>query len=478
MSSDPASAGGSDDGSAAGNSPNLKKKIPQKKHYPFGTPSHKTTPFSQYNHLNVSDYLLFHELSSSGPPIEAEIRTGAEEKKKTRGKTSEKKINDDFLKYAETEKKSDGVEPCKRIDCRMVQRKIIESLNTLQMERDDIGVEIDQLAEEAVAAERENAVFEEKFKIISRENDQLEATLQHLNAKLKKLEGKKFELQQEREEFGNRMMMTESEKQNWLRQMQLANKALADAMWRGQESTEQAKISEIILRRRTSRTQDDDHVSHTSYSSLANGHVIDYTERPVALSTSSIPAYLKSQLLPSFAIPADDRSVNSGMSATWTKQSSVFVPGNSRSLHSILSSVNADSRAHLEPLKSSDKIRNKLLKLSRTNTPYAHVSGDAFVGYTPTGAPQRRGLRTSEGMPRLNEKTISRMSKSMSDLGLIEPSDLVGKLDPVFYNARATTSFSRTQPVGQIRMRKDQIDFSRLMTYQHPGMAKTKDKNS
>ena len=180
------------------------KRIPQKKHYPFGTPSHKV-PFSQYNHLKSTDILLFHELSQS-ENIKAEIRSGNEEREKEmKIKRGPVKVDDDFLKYAQPTKPEDGTELCKRIDCRNLLRKILDSMSTLQVERDNIHIEIELLGNEFAVSEQENMQCEEKLKMITRENDQLEATLEHLNGQLNKLENKKIELQQERDEFGNKV---------------------------------------------------------------------------------------------------------------------------------------------------------------------------------------------------------------------------------------------------------------------------------
>jgi hypothetical protein len=48
------------------------------------------------------------------------------------------------------------------------------------------------------------------------------------------------------------------------------------------------------------------------------------------------------------------------------------------------------------------------------------------------------------------------------------------KLDPVFYTARAGESFSRTEKVGKQKMVKNQGEFTRLLTFQHPGLMNAK----
>ena len=129
-------------------------------------------------------------------------------------------------------------------------------------------------------------------------------------------------------------MVTETEKQNWVRQTQLAEKALADAMWRGKHAAPQTPPEIMpILRKSSSEVSDLHSVDNTSYNSLAAGRVIDFNERPKGSTLSSIPDYLKMQLLPQVSttdqwdLSSSNQSVNSqfklstSKSGVWSKAS-------------------------------------------------------------------------------------------------------------------------------------------------------------
>jgi hypothetical protein len=495
------------------------KRKPQKKHYPFGTPSHKV-PYSQYNHLKSTDILLFQEISQSDTGIKAEIRSGDEDLTrggKDRVKRLPVKVDDDFLKYAQPTKPEEGQELCKRIDCRNLLRKILESVSTLQMERDNIGVEIELSGNEYAASEQEALQLDEKLKIINRENDQLEATLEHLNAQVAKLETKKLELQQERDEFGNKMMVTETEKQNWIRLVQQSHKGLADAMWRGERQTIESTHTDIILHKRDPNFDYSklDRTVSTSYKRLASAGVLDYCERPLPPSSSSIPLYLRNELLQSNSVELDAYSTagSAGSNNQYSPK-----PG---------------SAGRLKPLVIDDdtRLRQKIEKLQKDNSPFVkQTHPNAYRGYTPTGAPVNRASsnhrisqtafqesnsmslltvkkQLSKSMPSLNRRSLSRLNASLNSPGDMlsyssempnseckllfrskvivaekyllctvsnNPEHTWQKLDPVFYHSRAGESFSRTERIGKQKMVKNQAEFTRLLTYQHPGLFNNK----
>lgn len=394
----------------------FKKKVPKKKHYPFGTPSHKHQPYSLFNHLRKEDVLLFHELSMSAE-IQAEIRTGEEEKERLKKVHSVKKVDDDFLKYAQPTKE-EGSDQCKRIDCRNVLRKIMESMSTLQQERDAIHDDLEHLDNEAQMADQENSQLEDRLRMTTRENDQLEATLEHLSTQIAKLESKKLDLQQEREEFGNKMMVTETEKQNWIRQVQLAHKGLADAMWRGQRQDIQTTATEIVIKPRDPKCVDYDRATSTSYNSMASGGVIDFSERPLPPPTSSIPLYLKAELLRSQSLSQwgnDTRSLRGATGSAVIGGGSVFSA----------STFKTAATGRLMPLSPDQeaKIRRKILKLNKDNSPFVSTHGDAYRGYTPSGAPVNRArspyvhaieARSTPNMSLLSvKKSLSRSMPSL-----------------------------------------------------------------
>lgn len=182
------------------------KRIPQKKHFPFGTPTNKFHPFSEFQHLKPEDVLLYKALSANEGEFKAEIFTGDEITSKTspkKKKVAPIKIDTDILK--DIPNVPAGVEPCKRIDCKNVIKNILESQSRNSIERDELMLDIENHLAEYQSSERENAAMENKLDHANRLTSQLEATLQHLNAQIDRLEGKKIELQQEKEELGNKV---------------------------------------------------------------------------------------------------------------------------------------------------------------------------------------------------------------------------------------------------------------------------------
>ena len=194
------STGGDSVGSTA-----TQKRKPQKKHYPFGTPSHKFHPYSEYQHLRREDFVLFHALSTATGEINPEIRTGEEEPKKPppKKKPSPIELDEDILK--DIPNVPEGVEPCKRVDCKAVVKSILESQSKNREERDDLMLDIEHLMTELQNTERENSAMEEKLHFNTRLTTQFEATLQHLNMQIDRLENRKVELQHEKEELGNKV---------------------------------------------------------------------------------------------------------------------------------------------------------------------------------------------------------------------------------------------------------------------------------
>lgn len=175
------------------------KRQAKKKHYPFGTPSHVYHAYSEFNHLKPDDYLLFHALSTA-ENINPEIRTGNEERNRP---VPTKKEIEEIMK--DIPAPPEGVEPCKRLECKLVIKNIITCQSLNRIERDELLLDIDQVQAENLKADRDLLALESKLNIVTRQNDQLEATLEHLLAQIEKLENKKIELQQEREEKSNRV---------------------------------------------------------------------------------------------------------------------------------------------------------------------------------------------------------------------------------------------------------------------------------
>lgn len=500
------------------------KRVAKKVHYPFGTPSHQYHAYSTYIHVKKEDYLLFHALSTS-QNITPEIVSGEEEKIVTKNPRENVKIEVNAEALKDLPSAAEGVEPCKRLDCKTVVRMILESQSRSRIERDDISADIDTALRKTQELEQENVNLEGKVSLTNRVNEQLEATLSHLSANIVKLEASKLELQHEREEFTNKMMVTETEKQSWLRQLQIAEKAHADAMWRGKTDSNSTtagviKKPDLEIKRKSSRFVDDAHsVANTTYGSLGSvrGGVVDYSEMPGRSITSSVPDFLKTKLLPPKpSIPltqntSEEVSVmmsSSRHSGSWSAQSKLFTHHSRKTIRYQGSTVaTLDGSAHLTPLElsSSEKAQKRVNKLHKdSSNPFLQLPPGAYVGYTPSGSPRNRSrsgggaLSTREGLmleddhtfrsTRSNGGSPSIMSgvwsqtRSLSSLGVgdmsagappVLPARQWQQLDPIFFDIDAVSTFSRGDAVGRQRIKDPHApagQFTQMMTFKHPGL--------
>jgi hypothetical protein len=341
----------------------MNKKPAVKKYNAFGTPVNKSNPFSSMAHLKVDDITLFNSLSSNDDYAAMKKKEEEERKKQLEQKNKISEMKDEFSKYMQTP--ADGEEECKRIDCKNVIRKIMDFMSKIIVEREEISDELEQVLQETNDVNGEVAIAEDKLKSITMENEHLNNTLETLLEELETYEKKDHELQQERDEFSNKMMVIETEKQATLQQVHQAHRALADAIWRGKDNTavSHSNMPKIKFKKRTSPVRvstaqsqamsragtaatdasrgmasagnmgelslsnEFDGLMNAPYSSLASGGVIDIAERPPPSLVSSIPLYLRAQLLPSLdpnARNLQDMSTMSKLSSTTNVKSKAW----------------------------------------------------------------------------------------------------------------------------------------------------------
>lgn len=201
-------------------------------------------------------------------------------------------------------------------------------------------------------------------------------------------------------------MVTETEKQNCIHLLQLAEKALADAMWRGKHADPHVPPEVMpILKKDASEVDDLHSVANTSYQSLATSQVVDFSERPKGSAISSVADYLKHQLIPQssqgdFWETASNRTIvsqfklSSSQSGVWSKHSQTRMLQTASATPSTVL-TRPTLGPHLMPLSSTseEKVRKKIEKIHRDTHPFLELPPDAFRGYTPTGSPTfRRGV--------------------------------------------------------------------------------------
>lgn len=247
-------------------------------------------------------------------------------------------------------------------------------------------------------------------------------------------------------------MVTETEKQNCIHQLQLAEKALADAMWRGKRATPAPPPEEMDIVRRATAFVDDAHsVARTSYGTLAHDRTLDHSERPSGSILSSLPDYLKNQLLPQSTAAFEDMAsaslpskfkFSTSRSGVWNmeQQSRLLSGGTSTVAERSVRLGGSSSTGRLMPLptSSAENTRRRVRKLHKDISPHLELPEDAYRGYTPSGSPNNRarasmdmtfgrargsGLRDMSLSRSLGGHLDSGKSVSMSSLGTASISD-------------------------------------------------------
>eukprot|EP01035_Chromulina_nebulosa_P030732 gene30732-40867_t len=222
------------------------KRIPKKKHYPFGTPSHAHPAFSEFVHLKNTDKEFVKQLSASTTKIEPEIiEVQPKRYRKPPPPPKAALADEEDDEIPDTE----GSAPCTRPGCVAVVRAIIELQAKNYNEKLEIEDEYHRLLDELVQAENQVASAESKLEKLNEIGNQLEVKLGQLMQNVETLEKKKENLQNERSDINNKIMVSETESHKITRKLERAQKALADAMWRKkkQASFLQSIISSFIM---------------------------------------------------------------------------------------------------------------------------------------------------------------------------------------------------------------------------------------
>jgi hypothetical protein len=233
------------------------KREAKKMYYPFG--SSVNVSYNQYAHLG-GDTKTFAESLCVSTNIVAEVRgdeSDLERKSKKEGagkssKTSDKskskvQMNPELLNELNLDNQGDQ---CTKKACQDVIRKILESQSMNKIERDEIAEDFERLTTELAEQEAINATLETKLEMITRDGDQLERTLSHLNTTLKDLEKTRHDLQVEKDSFNGKKMSLDIERQTWVRQKQEAETALNAALWKtnnnADDSSSHASLSDSM----------------------------------------------------------------------------------------------------------------------------------------------------------------------------------------------------------------------------------------
>ena len=195
----------------------IRSKIGKKKHYPFGTPSHASHPFSAFAHIQGKDNTAFAKSLAMATGIQAEIveetPTRFQKPKKDTTRATRRRASSAEDGEEEEEEVSplddipdlEGMEPCKQAPCQAVLKALLDVQLKNRLERLEIEDDYDRLEEELESLQEDvvtgDANVEKKMEMAN----QLETTLNKLLEKVEKLEESKEYLTKERNDINNKV---------------------------------------------------------------------------------------------------------------------------------------------------------------------------------------------------------------------------------------------------------------------------------
>lgn len=422
------------------------KKVAKKVYIPFGTSD--ANAFSKFAHLAGSpDTLTFATILS---PANTEVARGPRDLGNGKPRAVVEK-DDSLLKSLSND--DEYGKPCQRLDCLAVVKSLLESQSRNTNERLFIQDELQRLALELEEIEQQNNQLDDRLNVLQGQDESFQITIDQLDDQNKLLDKQKETLQQERDGFQGKIMVTESEKQAQTRALVVAQKALADAMWKGSKNIENKTSISMYIKRDEMSAKESDEISVTSYERLAGDYVMDSVERPKVVD--SIPYFVRAAL--SRSDDFDDMSTIDSRSVTSRAMSIKTSSSPSSSQKSMLSrSLTVNGR--LSPITVTRKSIDQTLTKVRAISPHLQMAGESYKGYTPTGLPSskmRSSIKKEASSNRhavfFNESdnysvnTASTLSRSVFD-------DNDSKIcSPIYSDERARTAFGRTKAVGRMR---------------------------
>lgn len=419
------------------------KTLPKKVYIPFGTSD--ANSFSKYAHLAGSPETL-----NFAKILSPENTEGARAPRETKQRAAVEK-DDSLLKSISGD--DEFSKPCQRLDCIAVVKSLLESQSRNINERIFIQDELQRLSLELEEIEQQNVQLDDRLSILQGQDESFQSTIDQFNDQINSLDKQKEALQQERDGFQGKIMVTESEKQAQARALAAAQKALADAMWKGTNNSEKKNNNTMYIRRDPMSAKESEEMSITSYDRLAGDYVMDSVERPKVVD--SIPYFIRAALNREDFDDASSIGTKSVMSRARTSKSSL-----SPTQKSILSrSLTASGR--LSPISVTRKSLEITLSKVRANSPHLPMPGESYKGYTPTGLPSNKmksSIKKDSSSPNRHAvffndsdnysiNTASTLSRSIYD-----DNESNNKLcSPIFIDERARTAFGRTKTVGKVR---------------------------
>ena len=262
----------------------ISKKVGVKPSLPFGSSSGTSHAYSDYQHVKDPSTVSF-------------IRTLAANKEFIKEKTQEEIVAEEEEEKRKRELKSgrksealagillvEGYEetpPCEISECKKIIRLILDYQRNNATERIELLTKIDSMNDDFEILNNQLLELDLAYDALSSEETTLDNQKTLMKEKLSKLELKKAELALEKDSFTGKIMVAESERQNSVKDIRAAKKALSDALWRGKrssdnDSTNGTLVSNMTISRASKkRISDDDSVTVTNYDLLAGEYVVD-----------------------------------------------------------------------------------------------------------------------------------------------------------------------------------------------------------
>lgn len=411
------------------------KKVGVKPSLPFGSSSGTSHAYSDYQHVKDPSTVSFIRTLAANKEFikektQEEIEAEEEEKRKRELKSGRKSETLAGILLVEGYEEAP---PCEISECKKTIRLILDYQRNNATERIELLTKIDSMNDDFEILNNQLLALDQAYDALSSEETTLDNQKTLLKEKLSKLELKKAELALEKDSFTGKIMVAESERQNSVKDIRAAKKALSDALWRGKrssdnDSTNGTLVSNMTISRASKkRISDDDSVTVTNYDLLAGEYVVDSSE--LSLNVPPVPYYViaKKKLDDEYSVISNSKGhkkINSNNSVISGITSSPSILRNSYSSPASLNGGNSImSPNKLSPMKSSSKtiISKRLTNTStqmtiarskeiamrvRSRSPTLDLPGSelSYKGYTPSGVPRADREKVIDRLIEINNR--------------------------------------------------------------------------
>ena len=413
------------------------KKVGVKPSLPFGSSSGTSHAYSDYQHVKEQATISFIRLLAANKEfVQEKTQQEIEAEQERKKKDSKNGHKSETLTGILLVEGYEDAPACEVSECKKIIKLILDYQRSNAAERIQLLTKIDSMTEDFEIINNQLLELELAYDGLSSEENELDHQKALLKEKLSKLELKKADLALEKDSFTGKLMVAESERQNSVKDIRAAKKALSDALWRGKrssdnDSTNGTLVSNMTISRASKkRISDDDSVSITNYDLLAGEYVVDSSE--LSLNVPAMPYYViaKKRLDDEYSTISNskgykntnsNRSSNTSVISGITASPSIL--RNSYSSPASLAGSSLMSPNRLSPMNSSSKTivskrltntstqmtiaRSKeIAKRVRSRSPTLDLPGSdlSYKGYTPSGLPRADREKVIDRLIEINNR--------------------------------------------------------------------------